>query len=92
VGNLWETLKIWARKRVLSITIFCYALVVGTAVPIVFSRCTANCLSCGSCGTMVLGIVPVVAGLVMKNRIKQGFNSIQSTFSRLFRVNILGRR
>lgn len=57
------------RQKLTNIILFSYALLVGTAVPLAFSRCTADCFSCGSCG-LYLGILPVVSAVLARNRLK----------------------
>ncbi len=70
-------LKSWVRGKTLSITLFVYAAVAGTALPVALSRCTASCTTCGACGTVFLGILPLIFGVMLRDRLKRVFYSGQ---------------
>ncbi len=66
-------LKRWAARRLTTIFLFTYGLLVGTAAPVLLSRCTASggCGSCaGVCG-LALGILPLVLFIGLKGRLSK---------------------
>ncbi len=71
-------------QRATSAIFFSYAFIVGTSAPVFLSRCSANCLGCGSCA-LILGIVPLTLVIAMRSRLSRLFKQFASEFRRLSR-------
>lgn len=71
-------------QRAASAILFSYAFIVGTSAPIFLSRCSANCLGCGSCG-LILGIVPLTLVIAMKSRLGSWFKQTAIKMRRVVR-------
>src|SRR5512137_175274 len=83
--TILQKLKSRIKQNSGRMVLFCYALILGTSLPIAFSRCSANCLSCGSC-SLYLGIIPLITAIALRNKIKQGWLLVHHYFSRVKKV------
>jgi len=75
-------LKKKAKQKTANAVFFGYAVVAGTSVPLVFSRCSTNCLNCGGCLLILGGMLPLVLFVTVKGRIVQKLKRITSLFRR----------
>ena len=76
-GNVGSEL----RRHIAKVALFSYALILGTSLPLAVSRCTTNCLNCGSCG-IYLGIIPIIAAIALRNKFKRGWERVTHGLSR----------
>jgi hypothetical protein len=83
--DIWQNIKSKAKQNIGEIVLFSYALVLGTSLPLALSRCSANCLNCGSC-TLYLGIIPIIAAVALRNKIKRIWEHIIHSVSRITRT------
>jgi hypothetical protein len=79
--DLFYKIKTELRQNMVKVILFSYALILGTTLPLTLSRCTANCSSCGSCA-LYLGIIPVIAAVALRKKIRHGWESLANAFSR----------
>lgn len=75
-----SVLKNKARQKTANAILFGYAVVAGTSIPLVFSRCSSNCLSCGGCLLILGGMLPLVLFVTIKGRIVQKLRRLTSLF------------
>jgi hypothetical protein len=66
LGNIKSEL----RQHIAKVILFSYALILGTSLPLALSRCTTNCLNCGSC-SIYLGIIPIIAAIALRNKFRR---------------------
>lgn len=76
-----KTLKNTLKKKAANVMFFGYAVVAGTSVPILLSRCSSNCLSCGNCA-LVLGILPLVLVVTAKDHLNRKVKRMSSFLRR----------
>ncbi len=70
---LVKRFKTWVARRVTTVFVFSYAIIVGTSAPILLGRCVSSGQGCGSCGGLCavgLGVLPLVLFITLKSRIK----------------------
>lgn len=86
--SMLQKLKSGLKQNTGKIVLFCYALLLGTSLPIALSRCSANCFSCGSC-TLYLGIIPLVTAIALRNKIRQAWLQIYRSLLRIKKAIVL---
>ena len=65
------------RRKAAVIALFAYGMAVGTAAPVVLSRCTSS--GCGSCAglcTLSLGILPLLILMALTGRLRRAGNRL----------------
>jgi hypothetical protein len=58
------------KSKSTTLILFAYGIVAGGAAPLILSRCGAGCSGCGACGTVFLGIIPLLVFMAFKTRLK----------------------
>lgn len=68
------------KPKTADVILFFYAVAAGTSVPALVSRCTASCATCGSCGALLLGALPLVLFAFARNRLARAFRRLTAMF------------
>ena len=79
-----KRIKMWLSRRLNTIMIFAYGLIIGTSAPLFLTRCASSGGNCGNCAgfcSLALGVLPLVAFFTFREKLRHLGQSILSKFS-----------